>query len=82
MRTLLLAPGLLAPLAQMPITRKQIEGIPEGHRCRWPYGDPRMQDFHWCDKRAEPGKPYCLDHCNIAYVGDWRAARAVAFIPT
>lgn len=36
--------------------------------CRWPIGDPRDDDFHFCDKEAIPTKPYCLEHCEEAYV--------------
>ncbi len=37
--------------------------------CRWPIGDPKEGDFHFCDKEAVEGKPYCLVHCAQAYVG-------------
>jgi GcrA cell cycle regulator len=37
--------------------------------CRWPIGDPKHEDFHFCGKQVYPGKPYCLDHCAQAYVG-------------
>lgn len=37
--------------------------------CRWPIGDPKHEDFHFCGKGVYPGKPYCLDHCAQAYVG-------------
>ncbi len=37
--------------------------------CRWPIGDPKDEDFHFCDKEAVEGKPYCLIHCAQAYVG-------------
>ncbi len=37
--------------------------------CRWPIGDPNEPDFHFCDKEAIEGKPYCLEHCAQAYVG-------------
>ncbi|MFL2771507.1 MAG: GcrA family cell cycle regulator [Rhodospirillaceae bacterium] len=37
--------------------------------CRWPIGDPKEEDFHFCGKPIFQGKPYCLDHCAAAYVG-------------
>jgi GcrA cell cycle regulator len=37
--------------------------------CRWPIGDPKHEDFHFCGKPIYPGKPYCLEHCAQAYVG-------------
>ena len=36
--------------------------------CRWPFGDPGDSDFHFCGKQSVVGKPYCADHCAIAYV--------------
>ena len=36
--------------------------------CRWPIGDPRNADFHFCGKKSLPGKSYCLDHAAVAYV--------------
>ncbi len=36
--------------------------------CRWPYGDPGDDDFQFCGKTAVPGKPYCEEHCAVAYV--------------
>lgn len=36
--------------------------------CRWPIGDPRDANFHFCGARAEPGKPYCTEHWNVSFV--------------
>lgn len=35
--------------------------------CRWPIGDPEDEDFHFCGAEASTGKPYCPEHCKIAY---------------
>ncbi|MBR6675617.1 MAG: global cell cycle regulator GcrA-like protein [Alphaproteobacteria bacterium] len=35
--------------------------------CRWPIGDPKDADFHFCGKDTVTGKPYCSEHCKIAY---------------
>lgn len=35
--------------------------------CRWPEGDPKHSDFHFCEARTEPGRPYCHAHCMRAY---------------
>jgi GcrA cell cycle regulator len=43
--------------------------------CRWPIGDPKHEDFRFCGKSVYPGKPYCADHCAVAYVGSGKAAR-------
>ncbi|MBC6440451.1 MAG: global cell cycle regulator GcrA-like protein [Rhodospirillales bacterium] len=36
--------------------------------CRWPFHDPGDANFHFCGKEVVPGKPYCVEHCAIAYV--------------
>lgn len=33
-----------------------------GSMCRWPHGDPKDQDFHFCGARSEPGRAYCDEH--------------------
>ena len=35
--------------------------------CRWPMGHPGEPDFHFCGKDSNPGYPYCVDHCGVAY---------------
>jgi len=35
--------------------------------CMWPLGDPKEQNFHFCEEPAEPGRPYCAAHCAQAY---------------
>jgi GcrA cell cycle regulator len=35
--------------------------------CKWPIGHPGEPDFHFCGKPVNPGFPYCLDHCSVAY---------------
>lgn len=37
--------------------------------CRWPIGDPVDEDFHFCGKNTVMGKPYCAEHCKMAYAG-------------
>ena len=36
--------------------------------CSWPIGDPGKPGFRFCDAPAVPGKPYCLEHAERAYV--------------
>tara|TARA_Y100000590_G_scaffold9460_1_gene11676 strand:- start:78 stop:551 length:474 start_codon:yes stop_codon:yes gene_type:complete len=36
--------------------------------CEWPKGHPDEQDFHFCEKERFEDKPYCLEHCAVAYV--------------
>ncbi len=35
--------------------------------CRWPMGHPGESDFHFCGRESNPGYPYCVDHCGVAY---------------
>ena len=36
--------------------------------CEWPEGHPDEAGFHFCGKDRFEEKPYCLDHCAVAYV--------------
>ena len=36
-------------------------------KCVWPSGDPKTTDFSFCGEPIEPGKPYCHEHCILAY---------------
>src|SRR6476469_4951827 len=35
--------------------------------CKWPIGHPGEPDFHFCGQAANPGFPYCVQHCGVAY---------------
>ena len=35
--------------------------------CKWPMGHPGEPDFHFCGQLANPGFPYCVEHCGVAY---------------
>ena len=35
--------------------------------CKWPMGHPGEPDFHFCGQQANPGFPYCVAHCGVAY---------------
>ena len=36
--------------------------------CEWPEGHPDEPEFHFCSKDRFEDKPYCIDHCEVAYV--------------
>ena len=36
--------------------------------CEWPDGHPDESDFKFCGKVRFEDKPYCIDHCAVAYV--------------
>jgi len=35
--------------------------------CKWPMGHPGEPDFHFCGQASNPGFPYCVQHCGVAY---------------
>lgn len=37
------------------------------NQCRWPIGDPDSDNFHFCGNTVFVGKPYCYEHCKMAY---------------
>jgi GcrA cell cycle regulator len=62
-----------APVAAHPSIRADRCG------CRWPLGEPRTAGFRFCNEPGVvPGKPYCAEHCAIAYVVPLRAGEAMA----
>ena len=36
--------------------------------CEWPKGHPDEPEFRFCNKERFEDKPYCLNHCVVAYV--------------
>lgn len=44
--------------------------------CRWPVGDPGADDFLFCGRDKVEGKPYCPDHCEVAYYTPDRSPEA------
>ncbi|PPR50142.1 MAG: hypothetical protein CFH15_00653 [Alphaproteobacteria bacterium MarineAlpha5_Bin5] len=47
---------------------KNIFGNVAKRGCEWPEGHPDEVDFRFCGKDRFEDKPYCLDHCAVAYV--------------
>ena len=43
--------------------------------CKWPIGHPGEPDFHFCGAAANPGFPYCVEHCGVAYQAQLPAPR-------
>ncbi|MFT8418557.1 MAG: GcrA family cell cycle regulator [Acetobacter sp.] len=65
-----------APVARTPTKPKTLlrsisDPEPQKRRgpsCCWPIGDPGTPGFHFCGATPIPGKPYCEEHAQIAYV--------------
>ena len=41
---------------------------PSGRPCCWPIDEPGRPGFRFCGAGAAPGKPYCPEHAEVAYV--------------
>jgi len=39
----------------------------ETNDCRWPLGDPRDADFHFCGAQQIAGRPYCELHWRMSF---------------
>lgn len=44
--------------------------------CRWPIGDPKEPDFHFCHHKSMAGLPYCETHSRRSYQPPKPAIRA------
>lgn len=40
--------------------------------CRYPYGDPKKEGFHFCGGNSLTGLPYCAQHAEMAYQSNAR----------
>jgi len=66
------------PMPPPVVVRKPAMGVSaavealESLDCRWPFGDPHSEDFHFCGARVRTDKdgmslgPYCAEHMDIA----------------
>ena len=68
-------PNVAAPPADVakhrPALRTVAAPVRSGARpspCCWPIGEPGTRGFHFCSAQALPGKPYCAQHAQLAYV--------------
>ena len=57
------AEELVIPLKE----RKTVDTLTETS-CRWPIGDVRQSDFHFCGRQKMTSLPYCEFHARRAYV--------------
>lgn len=59
-----------APSAPVPrpIWRPPVTPFGPVRSCCWPFGEPGTESFRYCDDASLPGKPYCEDHCGLAYI--------------
>jgi GcrA cell cycle regulator len=55
-------PSVIVPIAKKLTLEKLTE-----RTCKWPIGDPRKEDFHFCGHDSLEALPYCRYHARIAY---------------
>jgi GcrA cell cycle regulator len=55
-----------APAPRPPVETRALEY--SNQSCMWPVGHPGEPGFRFCGDRALMGKPYCAEHCAVAYV--------------
>lgn len=80
-RTAVRLPGAPRPVRVRPASAPGEAPAPRPHRepqrwtgevsnniCKWPMGHPGDEDFHFCTDKALVGKPYCAEHCAVAFV--------------
>ncbi len=51
----------------VPIARKLTLVELSEHTCKWPYGDPMTDDFHFCGHASDEKSPYCKFHGKLAF---------------
>jgi GcrA cell cycle regulator len=62
------APRRLVPAKPSPEVADKTSLLDLNDRiCKWPIGHPGEPDFHFCGQPANPGFPYCVEHCGVAY---------------
>ena len=78
-RTTFKAPRRIAePVSSSPVPPTPVRYVDEApgtatvltlgaHMCKWPIGDPSMDNFTFCGRRSEETGPYCHEHATIAY---------------
>ena len=55
------------PTVFQPVVKNLFNTMPK-RGCEWPTGHPDEAEFRFCGKDRFEDKPYCLDHCAVAYV--------------
>ena len=58
------------------MTTKSVSKLPkiktmaniEANECRWPIGDPRDENFHFCGAQQSAGRAYCIAHWEMSFV--------------
>lgn len=62
------------------VSRTGSSELPQSGGCKWPvwaHQDRAPRPPVFCGAPREPGRPYCSDHCEVAYHG-WQSAQGAA----
>jgi GcrA cell cycle regulator len=51
----------------IPLHERKIVSTLTPSCCRWPIGDPKQADFHFCSRTRFEGFPYCVAHALRAF---------------
>lgn len=71
-------PPVLTVMVSKPKPRSAARPVPlmELTGCKWPVNDPSQGEEHlFCNADPKVDKPYCDDHCKLAYTGRQRVDR-------
>jgi GcrA cell cycle regulator len=65
--------GQMVPARPAAVVSAAVRAVPPPRSmrlvaCCWPIGEPGTKSFRFCDDDALPGKPYCAEHAQLAYV--------------
>ena len=53
-------------MAKKPMQQKTLATLQQND-CRWPIGDPKDAEFHFCGAPKLAGRPYCQAHWQMAF---------------
>ncbi len=63
-----ISPEALAKVSEVEKKAKKLTLMELTERtCKWPVGDPAMDDFWFCGLPVQAGKPYCEAHVGVAF---------------
>ena len=60
-------PVIDEPDVPIPVDQRRTVLTLEEHHCRWPVGDPREAEFHFCGGQKVKGLAYCERHARRAF---------------
>lgn len=59
--------GPVAPIQAKRGPCLRVQDIPPPRDCQFPHGEPRTEGFGFCGQPSVRGRPYCREHCEVAY---------------